>query len=917
MKKIIIAGLIFAIAIYAFAQPTINSVSDSPDPVEMPGYNNITADITNATDAWVEISYPNATLMGNFSMTNIASTTTWYYNHSYSYPDPLGTYSYVVKAHNATGWVTSATYNFVLQDTTDPVSSVDTISPYWYNAASTITATATDNYAVANVSLWYRYSNDNATWGSWTFFGKDTASPWQWSFTFPSGEGYYEFYSIANDTAGNTEAAPGTADEIAAYDSTAPSSSVDSMTYWHTSLPVSITATASDSLSGVKEVSLYYRYSSDNSTWSSWQLFSTDSSSPWQWSFSSLSGDGYYEFYTIAEDNAGNTETAPLIPDENMGVDTTAPSTSISASPISGVYISPSSTITLSATDATSGVASTYYRIWNGSWHPSPGTGVGKSNNFYVYSGSFHLTKSGTNYVEYYSDDVAGNEESTHNRSYVVDNTGPLISNVAATPPTQIPGASVNITCTVGDTGAGVSGVYLEVTYPDSSFANFTMNHIPCTTYYREEIYNTPGTYDFTIYAVDNLGNAVKTGVYHFTITSANNPPATPSTPSGTTSGYTGISYTYTTATTDPDGDSVYYFFDWGDGSNSGWIGPYTSGYSASASHIWSSSGTYHVRVKAKDVNNAESGWSPYLSVTISSANNPPATPSTPSGTTSGYTGISYTYTTATTDPDGDSVYYFFDWGDGSNSGWIGPYTSGYSASASHIWSSSGTYHVRVKAKDVNNAESGWSPYLSVTINPSNAPPVTSYSLNPSVPTGKNGWYLTNVTVTLFATDPEGDAILFTKYRIDGGGWITYTAPFTITEDGAHLLEFYSQDDKGSTEEVKSASINIDRSKPHITIQRPMTGYLYLFDRQIWPLASGNTIIIGRILVRTVAYDAHSDIENVTFYVNGMVESIDTMYPYEWLWRGAVGYYYLSAVAYNKAGLKEETDPILVYIFSL
>ena len=818
MKKIIIAGLIFAIALYAFAQPTINSVSDSPDPVEMPGYNNITADITNATDAWVEISYPNATLMGNFSMTNIASTTTWYYNHSYSYPDPLGTYSYVVKAHNATGWATSATYNFVLQDTTDPVSSVDTISPYWYNAASTITATATDNYAVANVSLWYRYSNDNATWGSWTFFGKDTASPWQWSFTFPSGEGYYEFYSIANDTAGNTEAAPGTADEIAAYDSTAPSSSVDSMTYWHTSLPVSIAATASDSLSGVKEVSLYYRYSSDNSTWSSWQLFSTDSSSPWQWSFSSLSGDRYYEFYTIAEDNAGNTETAPLIPDENMGVDTSAPSTSISASPISGVYISPSSTITLSATDATSGVASTYYRIWNGSWHPSPGTGVGKSNNFYVYSGSFHLTKSGTNYVEYYSDDVAGNEESTHNRSYVVDNTGPLISNVAATPPTQIPGASVNITCTVGDTGAGVSGVYLEVTYPDSSFANFTMNHIPCTTYYREEIYNTPGTYDFTIYAVDNLGNAVKTGVYHFTITSANNPPATPS---------------------------------------------------------------------------------------------------TPSGTTSGYTGISYTYTTATTDPDGDSVYYFFDWGDGSNSGWIGPYTSGYSASASHIWSSSGTYHVRVKAKDVNNAESGWSPYLSVTINPSNAPPVTSYSLNPSVPTGKNGWYLTNVTVTLFATDPEGDAILFTKYRIDGGGWITYTAPFTITEDGAHLLEFYSQDDKGSTEEVKSASINIDRSKPHITIQRPMTGYLYLFDRQIWPLASGNTIIIGRILVRTVAYDAHSDIENVTFYVNGMVESIDTMYPYEWLWRGAVGYYYLSAVAYNKAGLKEETDPILVYIFSL
>ncbi len=217
----------------------------------------------------------------------------------------------------------------------------------------------------------------------------------------------------------------------------------------------------------------------------------------------------------------------------------------------------------------------------------------------------------------------------------------------------------------------------------------------------------------------------------------------------------------------------------------------------------------------------------------------------------------------------------------------------------------------------MNNAESGWSPYLSVTIAPSNAPPVTTYSLNPPLPDGKNGWYLQNVTVTLSVSDPEGDAILYTKYRIDGGSWITYTAPFTISSSGAHLLEYYSKDDKGSTEDIKSITIKIDKSKPHITLQRPIPGYLYLFDRQIWPLISGNTIIIGRILVRTIAYDVDSDIENVTFYVNGMVESIDTMYPYEWLWRGSIGYYSINAVAYNKAGLKEETGPILVYIFSL
>ncbi len=815
MRKAIALCLVLAIAfIYAVAQPDINSVSDSPDPVEVPGSNNITADITGATSVYVEIYYPDGSLKGNYSMTNIPPNT-WYYNDSYAYPDPLGVYNYTVKAYNASGWNISSTYNFTLQDTMLPSSSVDAISTYWHSSALSITATATDNYHVENVSLWYRYSTDNSTWGAWTFFSKDLASPWQWNFNFPAGEGYYRFYSIANDSAGNTELPPGL-DEDAGHDITPPSSSVDPMAYWYTSLPVVITASASDTLSGVKEVSLYYRYSSNNATWSPWAFFGTDTASPWQWNFNAPFGDGYYEFYTIAEDNAGNSEAPPVSADENAGVDTNPPTTSIS--PSSGSYVSPSSSITLSATDTMTGVSSTYYRIWNGTWHPAPGTGTGKSNNFYVYSGAFSLVKAGTNYVEYYSEDNIGNEETTHNASYTVESTPPSISNIVANPSTQSPGGYVNISCTVTDSGSGVDGVYLEVTYPDSSKANFTMHYISCTTYYRREVYTIPGLYSFTIYARDNAGNGAKSSVHYFTITGANNPPYTPSKPSGVTSGYAGVSYTYTSVTTDPDGDQIYYYFDWGDSTTSGWVGPYTSGC-------------------------------------------------------------------------------------------VG--------SASHAWTCSGTYYVKVKAKDVHGAESGWSSILTVAIGPTNDAPVTTYTLNPSSPDGKNGWYLGSVEVTLTATDPDGDAIAYTKYRIDGGSWITYTAPFTISSDGEHILEFYSVDDKGSTEATKSATIKIDTSKPYLVIQRPMPGYLYLFDRQIWPLASGNTVIIGRILVRTTAYDMHSDIENVSFYVNGILQNIDTMYPYEWLWRGDVGYMYLHAVAYNKAGLMEETPPMLVYIFSL
>ncbi|MBS3772631.1 MAG: hypothetical protein KGY55_00330, partial [Candidatus Thermoplasmatota archaeon] len=71
-KKWIVPGLAVVMVMAAFivfAQPDINSVNDTPDPVEVPGSNNITADLTNANEAYVEIYYPDATLRGNYSMT--------------------------------------------------------------------------------------------------------------------------------------------------------------------------------------------------------------------------------------------------------------------------------------------------------------------------------------------------------------------------------------------------------------------------------------------------------------------------------------------------------------------------------------------------------------------------------------------------------------------------------------------------------------------------------------------------------------------------------------------------------------------------------------------------------------------------------------------------------------------------------
>jgi hypothetical protein len=178
-----------------------------------------------------------------------------------------------------------------------------------------------------------------------------------------------------------------------------------------------------------------------------------------------------------------------------------------------------------------------------------------------------------------------------------------------------------------------------------------------------------------------------------------NAPPNKPSKPSGTTSGDTGTSYTYSTSATDPDGDIVKYGWDWdGNGAVDEWTGFYSSGTTVSTSHSWTAAGTYNVKVKTEDEYGAQSGFSTALTVIITSKN-PPTTPAV-AGPTSGKAGTSYTYSATSTDPDGHHIFYWFDWGDGTNTGWMGPYFSGQTANTAHVWSLTGTYTIKVKAKD-------------------------------------------------------------------------------------------------------------------------------------------------------------------------------------------------------------------------
>jgi len=134
---------------------------------------------------------------------------------------------------------------------------------------------------------------------------------------------------------------------------------------------------------------------------------------------------------------------------------------------------------------------------------------------------------------------------------------------------------------------------------PGPTYLNFTHSPPLYSAYY-------PNVLTWTDPMMPELHNGT------LTITD-NNPPETPDQPNGPTEGFVGEEYTYTTnPVTDPDGDDVQYLFDWGNGEDSGWVNEPT------ASYMWNDAGTYDVKVKARDIYEAESDWSDPLSVEIS-----------------------------------------------------------------------------------------------------------------------------------------------------------------------------------------------------------------------------------------------------------------------------------------------------------
>lgn len=136
--------------------------------------------------------------------------------------------------------------------------------------------------------------------------------------------------------------------------------------------------------------------------------------------------------------------------------------------------------------------------------------------------------------------------------------------------------------------------------------------------------------------------------------------------------------------------------------------------FEGSIATLWANHSIVNYTMIVKDPN----GSIRYVEPTNYEGNLPPETPPKPSGPTSGNISQVLSFSTSTINPnyDNQSLFYLYDWGDGTDSQWLGPYSSGQICTAAHSWIQEGLYKVRVKAKNNNDNESEWSENLSVYI---------------------------------------------------------------------------------------------------------------------------------------------------------------------------------------------------------
>jgi hypothetical protein len=144
---------------------------------------------------------------------------------------------------------------------------------------------------------------------------------------------------------------------------------------------------------------------------------------------------------------------------------------------------------------------------------------INASYNNKIHKLSHNFTGLTDGQYQFYTHEIntLGNQSTTLVRHVTVDTKKPVITGVTGSPHSAGFGGGVNITANVTDGCSGVYAVFVNISYPDAFWQNYTMSNIGGNTF-RYVFYDTwiTGQYNYSIWAVDHAGNMNSSSGHHF-----------------------------------------------------------------------------------------------------------------------------------------------------------------------------------------------------------------------------------------------------------------------------------------------------------------------------------------------------------------------------------------------------------------
>jgi hypothetical protein len=516
---------------------------------------NLTLGASDATSGIAQMSFSNnGTSWSDWQA--YATSKTW------TLANGDGSQTVYARFQDNTGNVSANATDNITLDTSAPTGSVAINGGATFVASTNINLTLAASDATSGVAQ-MSFSNDGSDWSAWETYA--TSKSW----TLATGDGSKTVYARYKDNVGNVST---NATATITLDTVPPSGSImiDSGATYAASTSVTLTASASDSTSGVAQMS----FSNDGSNWSAWESYTTSKT----WTLAT--GDGSKTVYARYKDNAGNVSANTTAP---ITLDTVAPTGSFVINSGATYAVSTSVTLTPSASDPTSGVAQMSFSNDGSNWSAWETYATSKAWTLATGDGSK------TVYARY--KDNAGNVSANATATITLDTVAPTGSVVINSGATYAVSTDATLTASASDSTSGVAQM---------SFSNDGSNWSAWETYATSKAWTlATGDGSKTVYAryKDNAGNISAAATDTITLD------VTPPTAAVSALSEYQASLTFTVAWSGTDATSglANYDVQYRDGASGTWTDWQTATTATSASFTGQDAHTYHFRARARD----------------------------------------------------------------------------------------------------------------------------------------------------------------------------------------------------------------------------------------------------------------------------------------------------------------------------